>query len=63
MDAVVPKARIPRGLAKPGCRRCFGRGWTGEYANGNAVPCRCAVEEARRRVAERAELEPGTLPW
>ena len=61
VDVGVPRDQVPEGLAKPGCRRCFGRGFTGAYSNGNVVPCRCAVEEARRRVAARKEA-PGAPP-
>jgi len=47
----VPLESIPAVLIDPKCQKCFGRGWTGMFADGSVRPCTCALKELRRRHA------------
>ncbi len=42
---------IPMILVDKDCQKCFGRGFTGTYADGSVKPCVCALKELRRRHA------------
>ena len=37
------ESAIPRHLAKPGCNKCCGRGWTARTETGFVLPCRCVL--------------------
>ena len=41
-EEAIPPFKMPQGFqAKDGCRRCYGRGWTGRRADGTYDKCRC----------------------
>lgn len=42
---------VPMMLVDPKCDKCFGRGFTGRYADGSVSPCVCTFKELRRRHA------------
>lgn len=42
---------VPMMLVDPKCDKCFGRGFTGRYADGSVSPCVCAFKALRRRYA------------
>lgn len=42
---------VPMMLVGPKCTKCFGRGFTGRYADGSVNPCVCTFKELRRRHA------------
>ena len=47
----VRPEEIPMVLVDKECGKCFGRGFTGTYADGSVKPCVCALKELRRRHA------------
>ena len=47
----VKAEEIPMILVDKECPKCFGRGFTGTYADGSVKPCVCALKELRRRHA------------
>ena len=47
----VRPEEIPMILVDKDCPKCFGRGFTGRYADGSVKPCVCALKELRRRHA------------
>lgn len=57
----VKAEEIPMILVDKDCPKCFGRGFTGTYADGSVKPCVCALKELRRRhalaVAEATKKE------
>lgn len=59
----VKAEEIPMVLVDKECGKCFGRGFTGRYADGSVKPCVCALKELRRRhalaIAEAAKKETG----
>lgn len=53
---------IPMMLVDPKCDKCFGRGFTGRYADGSVNPCVCTFKALRRRYVEaarKATMSPG----
>ncbi len=32
-----------RGIAKSGCRKCYGRGYRNTMMDGTLIPCRCVL--------------------
>jgi hypothetical protein len=39
-------------LVDPKCDKCFGRGFTGRYADGSVSPCVCTFKALRRRITK-----------
>lgn len=53
---------VPMMLVDPKCDKCFGRGFTGRYADGSVNPCVCTFKALRRRYVEaarKATMSPG----
>ena len=43
-------------LAKPGCGKCYGRGYTATMHDGRPVPCRCALNNGRLVLQQAAAI-------
>jgi len=52
--AVLTKDELGK-YAKPGCRRCYGRGWTGKMSDGRVLLCRCAQTGVAELMRARIE--------
>jgi hypothetical protein len=53
---------VPMMLVDPKCDKCFGRGFTGRYADGSVNPCVCTFKALRRRyvgAVRKATMSPG----
>lgn len=65
-EALVVARMKLKERAKPSCRRCLGRGWTGTMNNSPiAIPCRCvkrAVEKERLEAAKSTIVHPAEPP-
>lgn len=43
---------VPMMLVDPKCDKCFGRGFTGRYADGSVSPCVCTFKALRSRITK-----------
>ena len=50
----IEESAVPKRLAKPSCRKCFGRGFTGRLEDGKVVPCVCTFRATLKLMKQAA---------